>query len=137
MTVAVADACGTPAAAQITVTTPAAPASIDLSGWRLVNDNPQFELTFPEGTTLAAGGYLVVGRANDRAGFEAEWGPLDPSVAYLDSGDSIVVNSTPRPYTLLDRDGSGGRRPDGHDRPQRLEGPAQRLRRRRRGGRLE
>jgi hypothetical protein len=106
VTLEVADACGVTALAELRVTTPAAPASIDLSGWRLVNDNPQFELTFPEGTILAAGGYLVIGRANDRAGFEAEWGQLDPAVAYLDSGDSIVINATPRPYTLLDRDGA-------------------------------
>jgi len=105
VTVEVTDACGTSADADLTLTTPEAPASIDLSGWRLVNSNPQFELTFPEGTTLAVGSYLVIGRAHDRAGFEAEWGPLADSVAYLGSGDSIVVNATPRPYTLLDREG--------------------------------
>lgn len=105
LTVEAVDACGGKESAALAATTPAAPASLDLSGWKLVNDNPQFELTFPEGTVIDAGGYLVVGRDNDRAGFEAEWGPLDPEVAYLDSGNTLIVNSTPRPYTLLDERG--------------------------------
>jgi hypothetical protein len=106
LTVEAVDACGAAATATLAATTPAAPASLDLSGWRLVNDNPQFEFTFPAGTVIAAGGYLVVGRANDRAGFEAAWGPLDPAAAYLDSGDELIVNATPRPYTLLDAGGA-------------------------------
>jgi len=105
LTIEAVDACGGQESATLAATTPAAPESVDLSGWKLVNDNPQFELTFPEGTVIAAGGYLVVGRDNDRAGFEAEWGPLDPEVAYLDSGNTLIVNSTPRPYTLLDERG--------------------------------
>jgi len=105
VTVEVTDACGTTETATLTATTPAAPASRDLSGWRLVNDNPQFELTFPEGTIVTAGGYLVVGRDDDRAGFEAAWGPLDPAVTYLDSGNALIVNGTPRPYTLFDARG--------------------------------
>jgi hypothetical protein len=102
LTVEAADACGTTESVTFPATTAAAPASIDLSGWRLVNDNPDFVFTFPPGTEIAAGGTLVVGRANDRAGFEAAWGPLDPEVAYLDSGDELIVNATGRPYTLLD-----------------------------------
>jgi hypothetical protein len=96
------DACGGTEAATLAATTLAAPTSLDLSGWRLVNDNPDFVFTFPPGTEIAAGGYLIVGRANDRAGFEAAWGPLDPDVVYLDSGDELIVNATGRPYTLLD-----------------------------------
>ncbi len=100
------DACGATASAETALTTPRAPAEIDLSGWRLADDNPQFELTFPAGTHLAAGSFLVIGRDNDRAGFESEWGVLDAGVAYLDSGNAILVNGTPRPYTLLDADGN-------------------------------
>jgi len=102
ITVEAIDDCGERETTMLSATTPAAPTSLDLSGWKLVNDNRQFELTFPPGTVITAGGYLVVGRDNDRAGFEAEWGPLDPEVAYLDSGNKLIVNSTPRPYTLLD-----------------------------------
>jgi chitodextrinase len=105
LTVEAVDACGAAATATLSATTPAAPATLDLAGWRLVNDNPQFDFTFPAGTVITAGGFLVVGRANDRAGFEAAWGPLDPAVAYLDSGDELIVNATPRPYTLLDATG--------------------------------
>ncbi len=99
------DACGGTETATLAATTLPAPTSLDLSGWRLVNDNPQFEFTLPPGTVIAAGGYLLVGRANDRAGFEAAWGPLDPAVGYLNSGDKLIVNATPRPYTLLDAAG--------------------------------
>ena len=101
------DGCGERAHSTILlVETAAAPFEIDLSGWRLVTDDPRFAYTFPAATRLAAGGLLVLGRANDRAGFEAEWGLLDPAVVYLDSGDELVVNATPRPYTLLDAAGA-------------------------------
>jgi hypothetical protein len=102
LTVEAMDACGSLETAVVSAITAAAPATFDLSGWKLVNDHPQFELTFPEGTEVPAGGFLVVGRANDRAGFESEWGPLPDGVVYVDSGDSLIVNATPRPYTLLD-----------------------------------
>lgn len=91
--------------AERSFTTPEAPARRDLSGWRLVNTNADFELTFPPGTEVPAGGFLVVGRQADRAAFEAEWGPLPEEVVYLDSGNALVINSTPRPYTLLDAAG--------------------------------
>jgi hypothetical protein len=102
LTVEAMDACGALETAVLSATTAAAPATFDLSGWKLVNDNAQFEFTFPAGTEVPAGGYLVVGRAHDRDGFEAEWGPLPDGVVYVDSGDSLIVNKTPRPYTLLD-----------------------------------
>lgn len=105
LTVEAEDSDGARGTATLSATTPAMPTSLDLSGWRLVNDNRQFEVTFPEGTVIPAGGFLVIGRAVDRAGFEAAWGPLDPDVAYLDSGDNLLVNATPRPYTLLDAAG--------------------------------
>ena len=108
--VEVTDACGAHAAAEAAFTTPEAPAEIDLSGWRLVNDNPQIRFAFPAGTHLTAGAYLVIGRDGDRTAFESEWGALDPAVVYVDSGDSIVVNGTPRTYTLLD---AAGNRVDG------------------------
>jgi len=101
-----ADGCGNHEEVELEVSTAEAPLEIDLSGWRLVNDNPDFEYTFPAGTRLLAGGYLVLGRADDRAGFESEWGLLDENVVYLDSSDEILVNATPRPYTLLDALGS-------------------------------
>ena len=81
---------------------PGTPAAVDLSGWRLTTEDPRFTFTFPPGTSLPAGGYLVLGRDHDQAGFESEWGMLDPGVVYLDADDSFVVNATPRTYRLLD-----------------------------------
>lgn len=102
-----ADACGeTVRSAAATFTTAARPAARDLSGWRLVNDHPQFAFTFPAGTEITAGGYLVVGRESDRAAFEAEWGALPAGVLYLGSGNGILVNDTARSYRLLDAAGA-------------------------------
>ncbi len=104
--VASTDACGqSVASAAGTFETAELPPSRDLSGWRLVNTNTNFEYTFPGGTEVAGGGFVVVGRDSDRAAFEAEWGVLDPSVVYLDSGNKVLINSTKRPYRLLDADG--------------------------------
>jgi hypothetical protein len=101
-----ADACGEVVRSAVaTFTTAARPAARDLSGWRLVNDNPEFAFTFPAGTEITAGGYLVVGRESDRAAFEAEWGPLPAGVLYLSSGNEILINGTARPYRLLDAGG--------------------------------
>ncbi len=100
------DACGqTVASVAQTFETPELPPSRDLSGWRLVNTNANFEYTFPAGTEIAAGGFVVVGRDADRAAFEAEWGVLDPAVIYLDSDNKVLINSTERPYRLLDAGG--------------------------------
>lgn len=104
--VAVTDACEeTVETAEASFTTLEEPPVRDLSGWRLVNDNPDFALTLPPGTLVPAGGLLVIGRDNDRAAFETEWGPLGEGVVYLSSGNRILVNSTARPYTLLDAEG--------------------------------
>jgi hypothetical protein len=81
---------------------PGTPAAVDLSGWRLTTEDPRFTFTFPPGTELPAGGYLVLGRDHDQTGFESEWGMLDAGVLYLDADDSFVVNATPRTYTLRD-----------------------------------
>ena len=44
-------------------------AEIDLTGWQLSDENPSNVFTFPAGTVIPAGGYLVA--AVDVAGFEA------------------------------------------------------------------
>lgn len=57
----------------------------DLSGWRLV-DNGRNDYTFPEGTTIAAGGTLVLARTLDTA---ANGGvPAD-----LELGDDFTLNN--------------------------------------------
>ena len=102
-----ADACGEVVQSAIaSFTTSARPATHDLSGWKLATNNAAFTFTFPAGTEIPANGYLVVGRRNDRAAFEAEWGPLPEGAVYLDSGDKILINNTARPYRLLDVNGA-------------------------------
>lgn len=107
LTVEATDACGTTIRSdELTFTTAEAPREMDLSGFRLINDdNAQFAFDFPQGTRIPAEGFLVVGRDNDQAAFEQEWGPLAPGVVYVDSGDEILVNSTARRFTLLDAAG--------------------------------
>jgi len=67
--------------------------------------------TLPANTVVAGGGYLVIGRASDQAGFENYWGvTLGSNVTYLrpqtsevvnaNGGEFILFNSTSRTWTL-------------------------------------
>lgn len=60
-------------------------ASIDLSGWRLVQYNSAQTWVFPAGTLLPSGGYLVVGRNATREQFEAFHPGMPPATVYLNS----------------------------------------------------
>ena len=62
--------------------TPAA-ATLDLSGMAIVQSGKTLRLEIPQGTQLAAGATLVVGRAVDRQTFEGCWGPLPETALYL------------------------------------------------------
>jgi len=64
-------------------------AAIDLSGWRFTDG---ITFTFPAGTTVAAGGYVVV--ASDPAVFQAEYGfaPLGPyEGGFASEGENIEL----------------------------------------------
>lgn len=101
------DACGSSVASiEGSFTTAARPASRDLSGWRLLNSNTNFQFVLPPGTKISAGGFLVIGRAADQATFETEWGTLAAGASYVGSGDKILINSTARAYRLLDGAGN-------------------------------
>ncbi len=66
-------------------------AAVDLSGWQFT-DGVAF--TFPAGTTIAAGGFVVV--ASDPAVFLAEYGftPLGPYVGGFDSdGENVALHN--------------------------------------------
>ena len=67
--------------------------------------------TLPANTVIAGGGYLVVGRASDKAGFENYWDvTLGRDVTYLrpqtgevvnaNAGEFIIFNNTSRTWTL-------------------------------------
>lgn len=61
------------------------PASLDISGWVLKQFNSTQTFTFPAGTTIPSGGYLVLGRDATRAEFEAVFPSMPATTVYLDS----------------------------------------------------
>src|SRR5687768_12773888 len=68
-------------------------AAVDLSGWRLTEG---VEFTFPAGTTIAAGGYLVIAEnpARLRAKFGASVTALGPWVGLLaNDGETITLRN--------------------------------------------
>ena len=76
------------------------PASLDLSGVRFTNG---ITYTFPAGTTLSSGAFLVVCR--DRAAFQAQFGPgipLAPGVftGSLDNSGERIAFQPPAPWNL-------------------------------------
>lgn len=62
---------------------------LDASGHRIEQSGSALSLTLPPGTSIAAGGLLVIGRNATRAQFEAFWGPLPADVVYL-NGTAIT-----------------------------------------------
>jgi hypothetical protein len=77
--------------------------AVDLSGWRFLDG---VELTFPAGTLLAPGAYLVLYK--DRAAFEAKYGAvpnaLGPYGLDLDDGGEsvLLVDAEGRPADFVD-----------------------------------
>ena len=67
---------------------------VDMSGYKFVQG---FDFTFPNGTTIAAGKYLVVARSKERfkadynADADLEWGPGSGNGALSNSGEDIVI----------------------------------------------
>jgi cytoskeletal protein RodZ len=58
--------------------------------------------TLPANTVVAGGGYLVIGRASDQAGFENYWGViLGSDVTYLRPQTSDVVNANAGSFILF------------------------------------
>lgn len=76
---------------------------VDLSGWTLHDNNgPSKEFVFPPGTSMPAGGLLVVAR--DKPTFEAEW--LDGPDGRVIGGLGFQMNNATGDQLVL-RDGSG------------------------------
>lgn len=84
-------------------------AAVDLAGWRFRDDDETHGYVFPTGTSIAAGGYLVVERGVD--GFDFGLGGADSAVLF-DDADRLVDSTT-----WLDGEspsgGSWGRFPNG------------------------
>ena len=67
---------------------------VDMSGYKFVQG---FDYTFPNGTTIGAGKYLVVARSKERfkadynSDADLEWGPGSGNGALSNSGEDIVI----------------------------------------------
>ena len=67
---------------------------VDMSGYQFVQG---FDYTFPNGTTIGAGKYLVVARSKERfkadhgTDADLEWGPGSGNGALSNSGEDIVI----------------------------------------------
>jgi len=71
-----------------TVTTAAVPTTLDVGGWQVAQTSPDITYTLPAGTSVPAGGYVVIGRYAEKAAFETFWGvTLGPDVVYLNAGN--------------------------------------------------
>lgn len=81
--------------------------SVDLSGWQLVQTSADRTYTFPKGTLVSPGGYIVIARKSSKSTFETFWKvTLGSNVVYIDANDkggpSINGGET---FTLKDATG--------------------------------
>lgn len=79
------DACGNGPVVSSDATFTTGPASLDISGWTLKQFNSTQTFTFPPGTTIPSGGYLVLGRDAARTQFEALFPAMPAATVYVDS----------------------------------------------------
>lgn len=104
------DPCGNGPAwsSDATVTTAAVATTLDVGGYQLVQTSPDMTFTLPPGTTVPAGGYVVIGRYAEKSAFETHWGvTLGPNVVYLNannSGGPPVINGS-ETFTLKNASG--------------------------------
>ncbi len=66
----------------------AAASRLDLSAMVIVQSGKTLRLEIPQGTQLAAGANLVIGRAANRQAFENCWGPLPATTVYLSGAEA-------------------------------------------------
>lgn len=77
--------------------------SLDLSGWQLLQANSSGSFTFPQGTAVAIGGYVILARDASKADFETFWGvTLADNVVFLSSGNTLPQLNGDETYTLTD-----------------------------------
>jgi subtilisin-like proprotein convertase family protein len=82
---------------------PAAPASLDISGYVLRQYDSTQAFTLPGGTEVDAGGYVLVARNAERAAFETFWGvTLGSNVVFLNSGGGFPQINGAETYRLED-----------------------------------
>ncbi len=79
------DGCGQGPTGSTDATFATTGSSLDLSGWSLRQYNSALTYTFPAGTTIPAGGYLIVARDAAFADFQAAFPSMPASTMFLDS----------------------------------------------------
>ncbi len=90
-----------------TVTTAAVSSTLDVGGYTLTQANSTQTYTLPQGTTVPAGGYVVIARNVDKAAFETAWGvTLGPDVVFLNSGEKAPMINGGETYTLTNAVGA-------------------------------
>lgn len=84
-----------------------AEAQLDIGQWQLVQENSSATFTFPTGTTLSVGDYVIVARDVSREAFEDYWRvTLGDNVVFFSAGGGFPILNGSETYTLLDADGS-------------------------------
>jgi endonuclease I len=86
-----------PAAGFRTVEVAAVPTELNVSGYTLTDTNANIAVTFPTGTIIPAGGFLIVSRQATQSQFETVWGALPQGTQFLNSfsivgGNGLVIN---------------------------------------------
>jgi hypothetical protein len=79
----------------------------DISGWTVTQANAAFTYTIPAGTTVAANGYVVIGRQATKAAFQTFWGvTLAANVVYLNSNAVLPQINGSENFTLKNASGT-------------------------------
>lgn len=93
-------------AVTITVTDSGGASSLNIGGWTLVQSNSLLRYTFPTGTMVAPGGYVVLARSASKSGFEAFWGvTLGQNVTFVTSTNNTPTINGDENYHLLNSSG--------------------------------
>jgi len=78
---------------------------LDLSGWRVNQQNAAYNFMLPSGTAIPANGYVVIGRNATKSAFEAFWlggAELPSNVVYINAAGAFPVINGDEYYTLYD-----------------------------------
>ncbi|MCU1347696.1 MAG: hypothetical protein JWO56_726, partial [Acidobacteria bacterium] len=90
----------------VNVTTSNATAT-DISGWTVTQANATVVFTIPAGTTIAANGYVVIGRQATQAAFQTFWGvTLGSNVVYINGNGAFPQINGSENYTLKNASGT-------------------------------
>ncbi len=69
--------------------------ALDISGYQIIQYNSAATFTFPAGTTINPGQYIVIARSADQATFEADYGALPGGTIYFNGYDVVGGNGFP------------------------------------------